>query len=72
MMSLSFVPTAPNWEQILFSDILFLIQCFKTTDHKIALEAIFVVCRSESIKKIAKENIFHRNVTRVYKFMMQE
>ena len=38
---------------------------------KIALEAIFVVCRSNSIKKTAKENSFHRNLTWVYKFMTQ-
>ena len=38
---------------------------------KIALKAIFVVCRSDSIKKIAKENSFHRNLTWVYKFMTQ-
>ena len=39
---------------------------------KNTLEAIFVVCRSDSIKKTAKENSFHRNLTWVYKFMMQE
>ena len=39
---------------------------------KIALEAIFVVCRSDSIKKTATENSFHRNLTRVHKFMTQE
>ena len=38
----------------------------------IALEAIFVVCRSDSIKKTAKENNFHRNLTWVYKFMPPE
>ena len=44
----------------------------KAAATKIALEAIFVVCRSDSIKKIAKENSFHRNLTLVYKFMTQE
>ena len=44
----------------------------KAAAPKIALEAIFVMCRSESIKKTAKENSFHRNLTSVYKFMMQE
>ena len=44
----------------------------KTAATIIALEAIFVVCRSDSIKKIAKENSFHRNLTWVYKFMTQE
>ena len=44
----------------------------KAATTKIALEAIFVVCRSDSIKKTAKENSFHRNPTWVYKFMMQE
>ena len=39
---------------------------------RIALEAIFVVCRSDSIKKTAKENSFHRNLTWLYKFMTQE
>ena len=39
---------------------------------KITLEAIFVVCRSDTIKKTAKENSFHRNLTWVYKFMTQE
>ena len=44
----------------------------KAAAPKIALEAIFVVCRSDSIKKTAKENSFHRNLTWVYKFMTQE
>ena len=44
----------------------------KAAAPKIALEAIFVVCRSDSIKKTAKENSFNRNLTRVYKFMTQE
>ena len=44
----------------------------KAATTKIPLEAIFVMCRSDSIKKTAKENSFHRNLTRVYKFMMQE
>ena len=44
----------------------------KATATKIALEAIFVVCRSDSIKKIAKENSLYRNLTWVYKFMTQE
>ena len=44
----------------------------KAATTKIALEAIFVVCRSDSIKKTAKENSFHRNLTWVYKFMTQE
>ena len=44
----------------------------KAATTKIALEAIFVVCRSDSIKKTAKENSFHRNLTWVYKFMMQK
>ena len=44
----------------------------KAAATKIALEAIFVVCRSDSIKKTAKENSFHRNLTWVYKFMTQE
>ena len=44
----------------------------KAATTKIVLEAIFVVCRSDSIKKIAKENIFHRNLTWIYKFMTQE
>ena len=44
----------------------------KAAAPKIALEAIFVMCRSDSIKKTAKENSFHRNLTWVYKFMTQE
>ena len=44
----------------------------KAAAAKIALEAIFVVGRSDSIKKIAKENCFHRNITWVYKFMTPE
>ena len=44
----------------------------KAAATKIVLEAIFVVCRSDSIKKIAKENSFHRNLTWIYKFMTQE
>ena len=44
----------------------------KAATPKIALEAIFVVCRSDNIKKTAKENSFHRNLTWVYKFMTQE
>ena len=44
----------------------------KAAATKIALEAIFVVCRSDSIKKTAKENSFHRNLTLVHKFMMQK
>ena len=44
----------------------------KSAATKIALEAIFVVCRSDSIKKTAKENSFHRNPTLVHKFMMQK
>ena len=43
----------------------------KAAATKIVLEAIFVVCRSDSIKKTAKENSFHRNLTWVYKFMTQ-
>ena len=35
-------------------------------------DAIFVVCCIDSTKKTAKENSFHRNLTWVYKFMMQE
>ena len=31
-----------------------------------AMEAIFVVCRSDCIKKTAKENSFHRNLTWVF------
>ena len=41
----------------------------KAATTKIALEAIFVMCRSNSIKKTAKENSFHRNLTWVYKFI---
>ena len=44
----------------------------KAAAPKIALDAIFVVCHSDSIKKTAKENSFHRNLTWVYKFMTQE
>ena len=44
----------------------------KAAATKIALEAIFVMCRSDSTKKVAKENSFHRNLTWVYKFMTQE
>ena len=48
----------------------------KAAAQKIALDAIFVVCHSDSItatvKKTAKENSFHRNLTWVYKFMTQE
>ena len=44
----------------------------KAAAPKIALEAIFVVCRGDIIKKSAKENNFHRNLTWVYKFMTQE
>ena len=44
----------------------------KAAATKIALEAIFVVCRSDSIKKIAKETSFHRNLTWFYKFMTQK
>ena len=44
----------------------------KAATTKIAMEAIFVVCRSDSIKKIAKENGFHRNLTWVNEFMTQE
>ena len=44
----------------------------KAAATKIALEAIFVVCRSDSIKKTAKENSFHTNLTWVLKFMMQK
>ena len=36
---------------------------------KPVMKAIFVVCRSDSTKKIAKENSFHRNLTWFYKFM---
>ena len=44
----------------------------KAAAPKIALEAIFVVCRSDIIKKTAKQNSFNRNLTWVYKFMRQE
>ena len=44
----------------------------KAAARKIALEVILVVCRSDSIKKTAKENSFHRNLTWAYKFMTQE
>ena len=44
----------------------------KAATTKIALEPIFVVCRSDSITKTAKENSLHRNLTWVYKFMTQE
>ena len=44
----------------------------KAAAAKIALEAILVVRRSNSIKKTAKENSFHRNLTWVYKFTTQE
>ena len=44
----------------------------KAATTKIALEAIFVVCCSDTIKKTDKENSFHRNLTWVYKFMMQK
>ena len=44
----------------------------KAAAMKIALEVIFVVCRSDSIKKTAKENSFHKNLIYVYKFMTQE
>ena len=43
----------------------------KAAATKIALEAILVVCRSDSIKKTAKENSFHRNLTWAYKFMTE-
>ena len=43
----------------------------KAATTKIALEAILVVCRSDSIKKTAKENSFHRNLTWAYKFMTE-
>ena len=56
-----------------------LVVTTKSCDNKnrsgsdfIALEAIFVVCRRDSIKKTAKENSFHRNLTWVYKFMTKE
>ena len=44
----------------------------KAAATKIALEAIFVVCRSDSIKKTAKENSSHINLTLVHTFMMQK
>ena len=44
----------------------------KAATTKIALEAIFVVCRSDSIKKTDKESSFDRNFTWVYKFMTQK
>ena len=44
----------------------------KAAATKIALEAIFVVCRSDSIKKTAEEKSFYRNLNWVYKFMTQE
>ena len=44
----------------------------KAAATKITLEAIFYVCRSDSIKKTAIENSFHSNLTWVYKFMTQE
>ena len=44
----------------------------KAAARKIALEAIFVVCRSDSIKKTATENSFHRNCTLNYKFLTQQ
>ena len=44
----------------------------KPVAPKISLEAIFVVFRSDSIKKTAKENSFHINLTWVYEFMKQE
>ena len=44
----------------------------KAAATKIALKASLVMCRSNSIKKTAKENSFHRNLTWVYKFMTQE
>ena len=44
----------------------------KAAAPKIALEAIFLVCRSNSIMKTAKENSFHINLTWVHKFMTQE
>ena len=44
----------------------------KAAATNIALEAIFVVCRSDSIKKTANENSFHRNFPKVYKTMTQE
>ena len=44
----------------------------KAAAPKIPLEAISVVCRSDSIKKTVKENNFHKNLTWFSKFMMQE
>ena len=44
----------------------------KAATTKIGLEAIFVVCHSDTIKKIAKENSFHRHLTIAYKSMRQE
>ena len=44
----------------------------KAATTKLALEPILVVCCSDSIKKTAKENSFHRNLTWVYKFMTQK
>ena len=44
----------------------------KAAAPKIALDAIFDVSRSYSIKKTAEENSFHRNLTWVYTFMTQE
>ena len=49
-----------------------LVVTTKAAATKIALEAIFVACRSDSIKKIAKENSFHSNLTWVYKLKTQE
>ena len=44
----------------------------KAAATKIALVAIFVMCPSDSTKKIAEENSFRSNLTWVYKFMTQE
>ena len=44
----------------------------KAAATKIALEAIFVMCGSDSVMKTDKENSFHSNLTWVYKFMTQE
>ena len=44
----------------------------KAAATKIALEEIFIVCRSDSVVKTAKENSFHIDLTWVHKFMMQE
>ena len=41
----------------------------KAATKKIALEAILVVCRSDSVGKTAKEHRFHINLTWVHKFM---